>query len=68
MWDDVWRPESYVEAEISAAILDDRRACDKAHELDISVLQEYKYEKNIEKYRQFGAPKAGAAIQHSRRL
>ena len=39
MWGDVWRPEFHAEAEISAAILDDRKAYDKAQEFDIGILQ-----------------------------
>ena len=56
MWNNVWLPESRAEAETSAAILDDRKAYDKAQLFDISILQGYKYE-NIEKYKQFGVPK-----------
>ena len=62
MWNNVWRPESRVEAETSAAILDDRKAYDKAQVFDISILQGCKYE-NIEKYKQFGVPKGMRCLQ-----
>ena len=37
---------------IGATILDSRKAGDIAQEFNISILQGYKYEENIEKYKQ----------------
>jgi len=53
---------------IGAAILNRRKTYDKAQELDISILQGYKYEKNIENISRFECQKACAAIRRLRSL
>ena len=53
---------------IGATIPDNRKAYDKAQEFDISILQGYKYEKNIENIGRLECQKACTAIRHSRSL
>ena len=53
---------------IGATILDIRKVGDMAQEFNISILQVYKYEKNIDNIGGLECQKACAAIRRSRRL